>query len=377
MKIVFLSTFFPFRGGIAQFNAQMYRAFEKVAIVKAFTFTRQYPDFLFPGETQYVTEEDTADAIQTERTLDTINPISYLKTAKKIKAEKPDLILTKYWMTFFAPSVGFVLSRFRKKAIRICVLDNITPHEKRFFDGFCNRYFLKHNDGFVAMSDTVLADLLQFRPDAKYLRLDHPVYNHFGESVNREIAHQKLGTDPTKKTLLFFGIIRDYKGLDILIDVFSKLDSSYQLIIAGEAYGDFEKYQAKIDQSPSKANIHVFNHYISDDEVTYYFSASDVCMMTYRSATQSGISGIAQHFELPMIATNVGGLKTAVIHEKTGYLVDSIEAEVLAKETQRFFESDSNALFRAELRKMKAENSWERFSEKIIEFYETIRLSSN
>lgn len=374
MKISFLSTFFPFRGGIAQFNAMIYREFEKKNEVKAFTFKRQYPEFLFPGQTQFVTENDAADQIPAERVLDTINPFTYFSAARKMKASKPDLILTKYWMTFFAPSLGFVLGRMHKKAIRISILDNVIPHEKRFFDAAANRYFLKRNDGFVVMSDKVLKDLLSIRPDAKYIRVDHPIYNHFGAVLPKKAAQERLKLDSTKKTMLYFGIIRDYKGLDLLINVFSKLDDSYQLIIAGEVYGSFDKYQNLIDSSPNKERIHCFNHYISDAEVPVFFSAADVCMLTYKTATQSGITGITQHFELPVIATDVGGLKETVLHEKTGLIVDEVNEELIQKSVERYFAEELAAKFIPAIQEQKAANSWENFVLKLEAFYGELKV---
>jgi glycosyltransferase involved in cell wall biosynthesis len=368
MKIAFLSTFYPFRGGIAQFNALMYRAFEKEHTVKAFTFKRQYPDFLFPGETQYVTKEDIADEIPSVEVLDSINPITFLSTAQKVKQFAPDIFITKYWMTFFGPSLGFVAKKLNKKAKRISVLDNVIPHEKRFFDGFCNRYFLKHNDGFIVMSDAVLKDLLSIKPDAKYIRVNHPVYNHFPAPIPQETAQRTLNLDPTKKTILFFGFIRAYKGLDLLIQAMDLLDNSYQLIIAGEVYGSFDTYQELIDNSTAKSRIALYNQYIGDNEVSDYFSAADVCVLPYKSATQSGITSIANHYNLPIIATNVGGLKETIHHLKTGLIVDKPEVSQIADSIKTYFDGNFKVNFASEIEKEKLENSWENFVAKIITF---------
>ena len=300
MKIVFLSTFYPFRGGIAQFNSLIYREFQKKNEVEAITFKRQYPDFLFPGKTQLVTKEDIADPIPSKRWLDSINPFSYFNTGLKIKKLKPDLLITKYWMTFFAPSLGFVLGMQSKKTKRIAILDNVIPHEKRFYDNFCNRYFLNRNDGFIVMSEKVKQDLLYIKPDAKFLFINHPIYNQFGEKIARKDALEKLGISDKNemKILLYFGIIRDYKGLDLLLKSLSMLDDSYFLLIAGDVYGSFDKYTKIIHENNLSHRIALFNHYIDDESVKYYFSAADVCMLTYKSATQSGITNISYHFEL-------------------------------------------------------------------------------
>lgn len=372
MKIAFLSTFYPFRGGIAQFNALMYRTFEKNHSVKAVTFKRQYPNFLFPGETQYVTKDDHADEIPSLELLDSINPLTYIRTSKAIKKYQPDILITKYWMTFFGPSLGYVCKSLKNRAKRISILDNVIPHEKRFFDGFCNNYFLKNNDGFIVMSDAVLKDLLTIIPEAKYLRVNHPVYNHFPAKIERNEAQKALKLDASKKTLLFFGFIREYKGLDLLIQAMNHLDENYQLIIAGEVYGSFEKYQQLIDSSNFKNNIHLFNKYIGDDEVTTYFSAADVCILPYKSATQSGITSIANHYDLPIIATNVGGLKETIHHLKTGIIVEQPEIEHISNAITDYFINEYQKEFSAEIKKEKAENSWENFCEKIIEFSKTL-----
>lgn len=371
MKIAYLSTFYPLRGGIAQFNALLFREFEKNHEVKAFNFKRQYPNLLFPGETQYVTEGDNADKIPSEEILDTINPISYLKTAKQIKAFEPDVVITKYWMTFFGPSLGAVLKR-QKNAKRISILDNVIPHEKRFFDGPANRYFLKHNDAFVVMSDSVLNDLLSLKPDAKYLRIDHPVYNQFGARTPHEEALSKLKLDPAKKYLLFFGFIREYKGLDLLIESLNHLDDDIHVIVAGETYGSFDAYTNLISKHGLTDRVHLFNQYISDEEVTTYFSASDVCILPYKSATQSGITAIAHHFEVPIIATDVGGLKEKVKDGINGLIVPKPDSIQIADAVKKYYQENLTEEFREAIREDNALNTWENFAEKIIEFAKSI-----
>jgi len=373
MKVGFLSTFFPFRGGIAQFNASMYRALERVAEVKAFTFKRQYPDFLFPGETQFVTEKDIVDKIPAERVLDSINPLTFGKSARAINKFQPDLVLTKYWMTFFGLSLGTVMKKMRKETVRISILDNVIPHEKRFFDGISNRFFLKHNDGFIVMSDKVLGDLLTIKPDAKYLRVDHPLYDHFGEKRDRLESCERLGLDPTKKIVLFFGFIRDYKGLDVLIEATKHLDKDYQVVVAGEVYGSFDKYQNLIDELKVGDRIKLFNHYIGDDEVPDYFSAADVCVLPYKSATQSGITSISFHFELPMIATDVGGLKETIVDGKYGTIVPEVDSEAVASAIKNYFAQNLKEKYSAELKAYRIEHSWEQFVSKTLLFAEELQ----
>ncbi len=370
MRIAFLSTFYPYRGGIAQFNALVYRELEKHHDVKAFTFTRQYPDLLFPGQTQMVTDEDNADVIDTTRVLDTINPFTFFKTIRAIKKFKPDVLIMKYWMSFFGPSLGYVARALKKDVKIITVLDNVIPHEKRFFDKACTSFFLKQNHGFIAMSEKVQKDLLSFQPNANCILKQHPLYNHFGDRLPVSEARAKLNIDKNKKTLLFFGFIRDYKGLDLLIDAFNKLDDTYQLVIAGEVYGSFDTYEKQIKSSPKNSDIHVFNQYIGDDEVPLYFSASDVCVLPYKSATQSGITSISYHFNLPIIATNVGGLKESIEHGRTGYIVDTPDSDAIADGLNDFFAFDQKELAN-NIAELKDELSWPNFAKSIESLIES------
>ena len=265
----------------------------KAHTVRAFNFTRQYPGILFPGKTQYVTADDDAVSIESTALLDTVNPFSYVKTLKEIRKWQPDLVVMSYWMSWFAPSLGFIARRLRKSCKVVSVLHNVIPHEPKFFDAPLTRYFLSGCDGNICLCDEVADDLRRLSPGADSLTLFHPIYGHFGERIPREEACSSLGIDPGKKTLLFFGLIREYKGLDILLRAFPNLDSSYQLVVAGEPYGSFDRYQEIIDSSGCADRIHLFTHYIKDSEVKTYFSATDLVVLPYRSATQSGINAIA------------------------------------------------------------------------------------
>jgi len=372
LKLAYLSTFYPFRGGIAQFNASLYRAFEKEHTVKAFTFTRQYPDFLFPGETQMVTEKDNADKIPSERILDTLNPLSYYSSAGKIQKFYPDILLMKYWMSYMAPSLGTVAKKLKRQSKVIAILDNVIPHEKRFFDETFTKYFLKQNHGFVVMSDSVKNDLLKFIPNAKYISHQHPLYDHFGKKVDSFEAKRKLNIPEGKKVVLFFGFIRDYKGLDLLIDAISKLNDEYFLVIAGEVYGSFDKYHEQIEKLNVKNKISLHVRYISDDEVPLFFSSADVCVLPYRSATQSGITSIAYHFDLPLIATNTGGLKESILHNKTGIIVDFPDATLLAKAIENYFAQNLKAKFQEEIKLLKNQLSWSSLANAITDFSKSL-----
>jgi glycosyltransferase involved in cell wall biosynthesis len=369
MKIAFLSTFYPYRGGIAQFNANLYREMQKEHEVKAFNFKRQYPNFLFPGKTQYVTEKDIADKIDSVRCLDSINPLSWRKSSKLINHEKPDILISRLWMSFFGPSLGYVNKRAMKNGSTVVsILDNVIPHEKRFFDKSFTKYYIKHNHGFLAMTESVKNDLLSFDPKAKVILRPHPLYNHFGKKLDKKNAQERLGLDPSKKTILFFGIIRDYKGLDNLIKAFGKLDESYQLVIAGESYGSFKKYEDEIATVKNKQNIKTFVEYIDDNRVTDFFSAADVVVLPYRTATQSGITAISYHFNIPVIATNVGGLEETIKHEKTGLIVKENTPEKITDSIISFFENKQKVDFSHEIDLLKEELSWSKFSKDFIDF---------
>lgn len=371
MKIAYLSAFYPFRGGIAQFNANLFRVLEKEHEVTPFNFKRQYPGFLFPGKTQYVTASDKADAIESVPVLDSANPFSYAAVARRITAWQPDLLLMRYWMSYFAPSLGYVAGKLRKQCKVVTILDNVIPHEPKFFDAPLTRWFLRRNSGFIAMSESVRSDLLRLRPDAPHILKPHPLYNHFGEKVNPGEARRSLGLDPDKKTLLFFGFIRAYKGLDLLIEAMNRLDEGYQLLIAGESYGSFDRYDAQIRQAKHPGNIRVFNRYIPDSEVPLFFSAADVCILPYKTATQSGITAIAYHFGIPLIATDTGGLKESIGTPGTGLIAPEISAPALAAAIAEFYRNDRER-FVQRIEAHKASLSWESFAEALIRFAGTL-----
>lgn len=369
MRIAYLSTFYPFRGGIAQFNADLLEEFGRHHEVKAFTFTRQYPSFLFPGKTQYVTPGDKAKKVDSEAILDTANPFSWRPAARKIAAWKPDLLVMKYWMSYLAPSLGTVARYLKRRGIPVVtVLDNVIPHEAKFFDKPFSRWFLRGNSGCVAMSEAVLKDMLSLTPDKPYILQPHPLYDHFGQKMDKRAAQEALGLDPGKRTLLFFGLIRDYKGLDLLIDALPLLGEEYQLVIAGESYGSFEKYEAQIAASGCADRIKVFNRYIDDEEVPRFFSAADLCVLPYKSATQSGITAISLHFDLPVVATPVGGLAESIEKPGIGLMTEGISAEAIAKTVRAFYAANPDT-FVENIRQAKATMTWEVFAGKILDFY--------
>lgn len=361
MRFSFLSAFPPYRGGIAQFSTALVRELRKDHAVDAFTFTRQYPGLLFPGKTQY--DLDSGDPIGAVRVLDTINPITWGRTASRMRAGRPDVAVLRYWMPFFAPSMGCVATRLRRQGVKvISIVDNALPHERGFLDRPLTRWYLRRNDALVAMTEAVKADILHLCPDARAELMPHPLYDHFGPSVPAAEARGQLGLPADARVLLFFGLIRGYKGLDLLIEALGLLDARYHLVIAGEPYGDFSGYQRQIEASPRKANIHLHARFIAEAEVPRFFSAADLVVLPYRSATQSGITAMAHHFGLPVVATDVGGLKEALEHGRTGVLVPEVSAQAIAQGIEACF-AHGTARFRAGIEAVRNQRSWARFAE--------------
>jgi glycosyltransferase involved in cell wall biosynthesis len=373
MKIAILSPFYPYRGGIAEFSNSLYDTLSGQGHeVKAVTFSRMYPNFLFPGKTQYVESDSKFSKINAGRALDSINPVSYYKTALLLKEFQPDVVIIAYWMTFFIPAYAVIAWLLRKNTRIIILFHNVISHEPHFFDKLLLKCFIKQNSASIVMSNAVKRDLLSLKPNAKFIYKPHPLYNHFGETIPKVEARKKLGLNPEKKTLLFFGLIRDYKGLDLLIEAFGKLPPEYQLLIAGEPYGDFEKYHAQIAALPNAQNVHTEARYISDAEVPLFFSAADVCVLPYRSATQSGITSIACHFNLPIVATAVGGLKEVIADNGIGIIVPRPDAGEIEQGVRRFFEPGNAEKFAAGISMLKRNLSWESFAQAIVDFSQTL-----
>lgn len=373
MKIAYLSTFYPFRGGIAHFNHSLIKAFSKNHDTKAFTFKRQYPGILFPGKTQMVTPEDKIEKLDAQQVLDTINPLTYVSSAHKLAAFNPDLLIMKYWMPFFAPSLGYVAGKLKKRGTKvISILDNVVPHERKFYDAPLSKYFLNRNSGFVAMSETVKADLLSLAPDAPYIMHAHPLYDHFGAVLPKEEARKKLEIPADKKVLLYFGFVRDYKGLDLLIEAFAKLNNDYYLIIAGEVYGDDQKYHNIIQKAGISNRCSVNLRYINDNEVPLFFSAADVNVLPYRSATQSGILSIAYHFELPVLVTDVGGLREAVEPIGSGEIIDKPDIDSISNAITQYFDHNRSQTYVENIRAYKVKNSWQALASHILGFAEEL-----
>ncbi len=369
MRIAIVGPFPPFRGGISDLNSALAYQLSKKHVVLAFNFTTQYPKALFPGKTQ-LKIGDAAQDFENIRCLSSINPISWKKTADKIITEKPDLVLFRYWMPFFAPAFHAVAKRIRKnvdaKIIAMC--DNIIPHEKRTLDQQLTKQFFKQMDSFIVLSKKVEEELLSFIPDAHYKYSPHPIYSIFGDAPSRDQAREQLNIT-TKKVLMFFGLIREYKGLDILIRAMGKLNKDiedYTLMIVGECYEDEKKYLDLIEQNGIQKNVQTHFSFIPDEEVSTYFSSADVVVLPYKTASQSGIVQIAYHFDTPVIVSNVGGLPEIIDEGKTGFCVDP-NPESFAETILSFFTAEDKGSIRTNILEYKKRFSWEAMVETIEE----------
>ncbi len=371
LKIVLFSAAYPYRGGIAQFTEYLRQELAQKNEVEVVTFKKQYPDFLFPGKTQYVSQADDKPVQEPHRWLNTMNPASYFATAGKINRLNPDVYISRFWMPFFGPALGRLAKSLNKKCLRLAILDNVIPHEKRKFDRTFTNYFLKHHDGFICLSEQVKKELLELKPDARVCLINHPIYNQFGEKTDRSAALEKLNLSTNKKYLLFFGFIRGYKGLDVLLQAMNLIDPEIELIVAGEVYGSFDKYEEIISKYNLANRVHLFTDYIPDNEVATYFSAADVMVLPYKSATQSGLSAIALNFECPSIATNVGGLAEVVHHETNGLIVEPESPELLAKAIERYFKENLQPVFSEALKSEKEQYSWANFGQELMKFIES------
>lgn len=370
MKIAFLTPFYPLRGGISQFSGELAKEIKTSNELSIINYKRQYPSFLFPGTSQFV-EEQKGTSIS--EGLDSINPISYFTSAKKINKLEVDLFISAYWMSFFSPCIGTVARMLRKNIKRIGLIHNLIPHEPKAFDKLLATYYLKSHDAFVVMSESVKNDILTILPNASVLVLFHPLYNQFGEKLNRQVACEKLEISSSNKNLLFFGLIRDYKGLDVLLKTVSMLSDDYFLIIAGECYGSFDKYDSIIREYGIAHRVKIVQKFIPDSEVSSYFSAVDMVVLPYKTATQSGVTAVAHHFELPVIATNVGGLKESISPMENGIITESNTSESLAESIQKGFVEETNALLKQGVLRINKERDWKSFTAKLIEFCELIK----
>lgn len=369
MKITIIGTAYPYRGGLSAYNERLAKEFiaqgDDVTIE---TFTLQYPDFLFPGKTQY-SSEPAPQFLNIVRSVSSVNPFNWISVGKRIAKQAPDLLIINYWLPFMSPCFGTIARYVRRngKTKVMSILHNIIPHEKKFFDRTLSNYFVRTVDGFVAMSQSVLNDLDMFDRKKPRAFCPHPLYDHFGQKKTRDEALAALTLDPSFSYILFFGFIRDYKGLDILLQAManeSLLKKNVKLVVAGEFYNNPNQYFELAKNLGISDRIIWRNDYIPDTQVSSYFSAADIVAQPYKSATQSGVTQIAYHFEKPMLVTNVGGLSEIVPDGKVGYVVEP-NADAVAAALCSFYENDLTAFFEENIREEKKKYAWSRMTDTI------------
>lgn len=377
MKNIIVGPAYPLRGGIANFNEALCRSFlQEGEASEIYSFTLQYPEFLFPGTTQYENSGTGPSDIKITPILNSVQPFTWADAALKIRKKKPDYIIVRYWLPFMSPCLGTVArwSKTFTKIKIIAITDNVIPHEKRVGDNMLTQYFVNSCDAFVAMSKSVLNDLEQFDKKKPKVFSPHPVYDIFGEKTERNIALQKLNLDPQFNYILFFGFIRKYKGLDLLLKALAHKNlnqPNLKLIVAGEYYGDRTYYEKIIDELKLSDKVILHARYIPRDAVKYYFSAADMVVQPYKSATQSGVTQIAYHFDKPMLVTNVGGLAEMVPHGVAGYVTAPDPGEI-AVSIQDFYANEKAAKFVQGIMQEKHRFSWEAMVKTINELVRKI-----
>ncbi len=374
MRIGILGTTWPYRGGLAAFNERLARQFQAEGHeVEIFTFTMQYPDFLFPGKTQFSDMPKPAD-LSITRTMNSINPFTWCSTARKIKKANIDLLIIKFWIPLMAPCLGTIARLCRHRGIKVVsILDNVIPHEPHFWDKWLIRYFIRSVDRFIAMSESVQTDCRKFLPAKRHNAVTlnpHPLYDNFGQAVPKDEARAFLNLPQDKTILLFFGFIRDYKGLDLLMKAYKKAyTEDLLLVVAGEFYNNGAQYGELEKNLQLEGAIEWRTDFIPDDKVRYYFSAADLIVQPYKTATQSGVTQIAYHFERPMLVTNVGGLAEIVPNGKVGY-VCAVDEDDIAKALSSFAQMDTkkrDEVFLKNIQTEKQKYAWSAMTAKIYE----------
>lgn len=372
-KIYLISPAHPLRGGIASSSE---RLAQELTVhghdVVLISYSLQYPGFLFPGKTQY-TKDPAPAGVRIRTLINAVNPLNWLRVGRILAREKPDLIIVRYWLPLMGPCLGTILRfvRLNGHTRIIALADNIIPHEKRPGDALFTRYFCGAADAFIAMSKTVATDIGLFAPGKPVEYIPHPLYDNYGDKVPREAALQQLQLDGDTRYLLFFGFIRDYKGLDLLLDAMAEpqlAEFNLKLIVAGEFYGNEAAYQQHIDRLGIRDKLILHTDFIPHEAVKYYFGAADLVVQPYKSATQSGISQLAYHFEKPMVVTRVGGLPEIVPHGEAGYVV-AVDARDIAAAIADFYRNQRGDQLQAGVAKEKRRFSWENMAEGIYRLY--------
>jgi glycosyltransferase involved in cell wall biosynthesis len=369
-RVIIIGPAHPLRGGLATFNHRLAKEFmDEGNECSLVSFSLQYPSLLFPGTSQY-SDEPAPEDLVIHSLINSINPFNWLNAGRKIRQWKPDIIVVRYWIPFMGPALGTVLRKVKKNKHTkvICIADNIIPHEKRAGDILFTKYFLKACDAFITMSQKVLEDLRQFEKEKPAQLVHHPLYDNFGERLEKNEARQHLGLNSDEKIILFFGFIRKYKGLDLLLQAMADeriKKENIKLLIAGEFYEDEKPFLELIKNGQLENNVILKTNFIPDSEVKYYLCSGDCIVQPYRNATQSGVTPLAYHFERPMIVTNVGGLPSLVPHQKSG-LVCKPNPKSIADAILQFYQLGEN-YFIPHLREEKKKYSWKNLVSAIME----------
>ena len=366
----------PLRGGLATFDQRLAKQFlDEGFHCHIYSFSLQYPSFLFPGTTQY-SSDPAPERLTIFSVINSINPFNWLKVGNRLKNLRPDIVVVRYWLPFMGPALGTILRRVRKNGHTkiIAKTHNVTPHEKRPGDAAFTKYFLHACDAFITMSEKVMNDLLQFERSKPAKQVLHPLYDNFGEPVPKNEARNRLNIPAEGRIVLFFGFIRKYKGLDIVLKamkIVAEKSPGIQLLVAGEFYEDKKQYDELIAKLHLNNQLIMRTNFIADSEVKYYLCAADVVVQPYRSATQSGVTPLAYHFEKPMIVTNVGSLPSMVPHMRAGLVAEPNE-EAIAEAIEQYFQLGEN-YFIPHLRNEKEKYSWSRMTESILKLADDIQ----
>lgn len=377
-SVVIIGPAFPLRGGgLSTFNERLAREFNNQGYkTQIYTFSLQYPSFLFPGTSQYSTDAAPKD-LDIKVCINSINPFNWIKIGMELAKLKPDLVIVRFWIPFMGPCLGTILRlvRINKHTTILCIADNIFPHEKRFGDAIFTKYFIKPIHAFITMSENVFADLRNLESVKPAILVNHPLYDNFGSIVSKYEARNYLNLPLNKKIILFFGFIRDYKGLDLLLEAMADQrikDEGIVLMVAGEFYKDPTSYLEQIKNLNLEEAIVLKTHFIQESEVKYYICSSDLVVQPYRNATQSGVTPLAYHFEKPMLVTNVGGLPLMVPDGKVGLVCDA-NPKSIADHIVKYFAMGEDS-YLPYLKEEKKKYTWNIFLEKIIELTQKTKV---
>ena len=372
LKIFIIGPAFPLRGGPAQFNENLCLELNKEGHdAQIISYKLQYPNFLFPGSSQFEKSGSAPQDIKIHTILNTINPFNWLMVARFIRKQKPDFILFRYWLPFFGPCLGTIGKLVKSHTKVLALTDNIIPHEKRIGDHIFTKYFVKNCDGFIAMSKVVLNDLSIFTQNLNKAYSPHPMYENYGDLISIDLARKKLNLNPHDKIILFFGLIRHYKGLDILLEALAAPEIKNQgvkLLIAGEFYDDKNFYLQLIKKLNLQDCVIVHDKFIPNDEVRDYFCASNLVAQTYRNATNSGVTMVGYFYEKPMLVTNVGGLSEIVPNEVCGYVVEN-NCALISEKVVDFFANNRENEFVKNVKIEKKKYEWTEFINSLLTLY--------